>query len=534
MSNLEQFKGFAKYGSTSSKATKTTNVVIYTRVSTKEQADNNKSLETQKKFCLEYAQKHDLNVIGEFGGTYESAKNDERKEFQRMLGFVKKSKEKISLIIVYSVDRFSRSGANAIYIADVLKKTGINVLAVTQPTDSGTASGSLHQNIQFIFSQYDNDLRREKCIAGMSEKLRSGWWTGRIAMGYDQSTKNGQTIIVINEKGEILRKAFLMKANEGLSNTEIVLRCKALGLTITLQRLTEIFRNTFYCGIISHNLLNGEIVQGKHEGIISEKIFLKVNNLNAKHPQGYSQIVEDDNLPLKKFVKCDNCGSPMTGYIVKKKHIHYYKCNKIGCCCNVNSKKLHTQFEELMSEYNLDANLIEPLKEQLKITYHFMNHQNEVYEIELKGRLKEIQKKIDGIEEKYVLGDLDKALFEKYTARFKEEMTQINFELQKVGIKLSNLDKYIDFTLKIASKLNKLWVSGNYQMKQKLQYLMFPDGISFNKKEDIYRTDKINAVFSCMSSLVRVVEKAKSGQIGIKPYLSALVAGTGVEPVFAP
>ena len=92
---------------------KGSNCVIYTRVSTKEQADNNMSLETQRKSCEQYALRNKYNIVGCFGGTYESAKTDERKEFNNMLSCVKKSKEKISYIIVYSVDRFSRSGANA-------------------------------------------------------------------------------------------------------------------------------------------------------------------------------------------------------------------------------------------------------------------------------------------------------------------------------------------------------------------------------------------------------------------------------------
>ncbi|MGB3946347.1 MAG: recombinase family protein, partial [Bacteroidia bacterium] len=59
---------------------RTNNCVIYTRVSTKEQADNNLSLETQRKACDQFAIKNDLLVKGYFSGTYESAKNDERKE----------------------------------------------------------------------------------------------------------------------------------------------------------------------------------------------------------------------------------------------------------------------------------------------------------------------------------------------------------------------------------------------------------------------------------------------------------------------
>src|SRR5579872_4268183 len=107
--DLTLFVRFAK-GSKAFKV-KGSNCVIYTRVSTKEQADNNFSLETQKKACEQYARKCGYQIMGYFGGTYESAKTDERKEFNNMLSFVRKSKEKISYIIVYSVDRFSRSGA---------------------------------------------------------------------------------------------------------------------------------------------------------------------------------------------------------------------------------------------------------------------------------------------------------------------------------------------------------------------------------------------------------------------------------------
>jgi len=93
------FKTFAK-GSLKTKV-KGSNCVIYTRVSTKEQADNNLSLDTQKKACELYAKKSGLQIMAYYGGTFESAKTDERKQFNNMLTFVKKSKEKVSHIIVY-------------------------------------------------------------------------------------------------------------------------------------------------------------------------------------------------------------------------------------------------------------------------------------------------------------------------------------------------------------------------------------------------------------------------------------------------
>src|SRR5579862_8371590 len=74
--------------------------VIYTRVSSKEQADNNTSLETQKKYCEEYCLKNGYPIKKSFGGTFESAKSDERKEFEQLIEYVHKEKT-IEAIIVY-------------------------------------------------------------------------------------------------------------------------------------------------------------------------------------------------------------------------------------------------------------------------------------------------------------------------------------------------------------------------------------------------------------------------------------------------
>ena len=97
--------------------------------------------------------------------------SDERKEFVRMITFAKKAKEKISYIIVYSLERFSRTGDNAIWLSRQLRELGVTIVSVTQPIDTSNPSGVLQQNILFLFGQNDNDLRRQKCVAGMKEKL---------------------------------------------------------------------------------------------------------------------------------------------------------------------------------------------------------------------------------------------------------------------------------------------------------------------------------------------------------------------------
>ncbi|MCU0431806.1 MAG: recombinase family protein, partial [Cytophagaceae bacterium] len=503
-------KKFAKEDASKNK-TKTNNCVIYTRVSTKEQADNNLSLQTQRKACELFAEKNNLKVVSYFGGTYESAKSDERDEFKRMISFVKKSSEQVSYIIVYSVDRFSRSGANAIYIASNLKKEGVSVMAVTQPTDSNTASGTLQQNIQFIFSEYDNQMRREKCMAGTKEKLLTGEWCGRQPFGYDSININGVRKIVVNEKGKLVRKAFEWKANEGIPNTEIQARLKSMGLKIHKQLLTRIFNNPFYCGLISHNFLDGELIEGSHDPLVSKELFLKANNMSMSSHNGWKVTPENDNLPLKRFLKCEKCGSSFRGYLVKRKNIHYYKCGKTGCCVNENAGRLHEMFEGLLAKFELNVTYIGVVRAVLKEALDAYYEANRGAVNGLKARVTELGNNLSSLKERYALGKVDDEIFQEFSTKYKEQLKEAEKELSQLLLTPSNLDSTVDKALEIAINLRSLWRKSSYCAKQKLQYLLFPQGVRFSKDLQGCRTVKVHKVFELIQYAVALFEERKWG-----------------------
>lgn len=140
--------------------------VAYSRVSSKEQFDHNGSLESQEKIITRFATQAAIPIAARFGGVYESAVSDERKEFIRMMEYIKKSKENIKFIIVSDNDRFSRTGANAIFLAEQLRKKGIQIIAASAPLDTMTPVGAFQQNLQLLFSHFDNQLRRDRTIRG--------------------------------------------------------------------------------------------------------------------------------------------------------------------------------------------------------------------------------------------------------------------------------------------------------------------------------------------------------------------------------
>jgi site-specific DNA recombinase len=516
------------------KSKKTNDCVIYTRVSTKEQADNNLSLETQKKGCQAHVLKLGYNVLSYFGGTYESAASDERKEFKRMIDFCKKQKAKVSYIIVYSLERFSRTGDNAIWLSRQLRDLGISIISVTQPIDTSNPSGVLQQNILFLFGQYDNDLRKQKCMAGTKEKLFKGIWCLKPPIGYDTVRRNGVRTIEVNATGKLLRKAFLWKANENIGLTEIAERLRALKLNTNVKQLHKIFINPFYCGLLVHRALEGEMINGIHEALISKEVFLKVNDYK---PRLYGKIKNDnyEKTPLRGLLKCDNCGEVLRGYIAKAKGIFYYKCNSNKKCgCNKSANSLHNTFLETLGALSLNEDYKDLFVEQLKLIYHNLNEEKDKVNDTLQAQLKEIDDKIERLEERYINEELKSDLYEKFVAKFKEEKEQIIEKVKGASISGSNLDFYIKRSVELSTELPTVWISSDYAQKQKLQNLIFPEGIYYNKKNDESRTTKINSVFLEIAQLQGVLgENEKGLQLPIS-LKSLSVPCTGIEPVIPP
>jgi site-specific DNA recombinase len=530
---LNRFHAFAAKGGKQERANRK-GAVIYTRVSTKEQADNNASLTTQKKYCELFAKRRELNIIQYFGGTHESAKSDERVEFQKMLKYVK-SHTDIAYIIVYSYDRFSRTGTNGSYITEQLKKQGILVCSATQEVDATTSAGSLQQDMFFIFSKFDNDIRRDKSVSGMREKLRNGYITGSVPFGYTNMNpgKGKLPNLQINKDGELLREAFLLKANHDLTYQQICDRLKSRGWSKHQKKLSELFRNPFYCGIIVSSLIPGEVIRKeRYPAIISEDLFLQVNGIiEKKRTKGQKYNRDEENLPLKQFIRAESCGTHYTGYLVKKKGLYYYKNNRRGSKENKSAKVMHEMFKDLLSHFELSDNrLIEPLKDaliQMCIEQHAESMEQATA---LEGHLTKIENQIETIEKRFVLGEISPELFNKYKGQFDTELIQIKDELQNSTFKLSNLENAVDKAINYALNLPSLWESADLEEKRRIQKMVFPEGLVFDFENNRYRTPRINGLFVEIALKSRDTDPKKKGTVDIINLLSPSVLGAGLEP----
>ena len=506
--------------------------VKYTRVSSKEQFKTNNSIESQQKMCDAAALHMKIPLVAEFGGTYESAKTEERKEFNRMLHFIEKSKENIKYIIVSDVDRFSRTGANAIYLAQKLREKGIQIMAAASPVDSSTSIGEFQQNMQLIFAHFDNQQRREKTIRGMTLKSEKGYFFSTPPMGYQRISEGGQSKIIINKTGQAIRKAFHWKADFGLRTSEIAKRLQKSGVNIREKQLSRIFRNVFYCGILSNLLLKEKMVDGINwEPLVSKATFLKANAvLKNFHPARTDRQKDNENIPLKGFVTCTKCGSNWTGYLVNAKGLYYYKCNTTGCKCNRSADKMHKEFKSYLQEFEVKKSLMPMVKKKLALTFQNLNSDSIEKNKETVNHIRELKKKIESLEAKFIEGDIVRDLYQKYRSKYEAELKVNESEMDKCQNELSNPKEFIKFSVELCGNLSKMWASGGLSSKMKVQQVVFPDGIGYDRQKECYRTPRINSIIAQIAELARVSGENKKGNPSKLLKNSLQVPRVGIEP----
>ena len=454
---------------------------LWTRVSTREQEENNCSLENQRKICLEYAEQRGITIKREFGGTHESAKT-EGEMYRKMIAEVAKDKE-INIILVYSFDRFSRAGTEAMMTKAYLKSKGIYVISATQATDPDSAAGRFMEDILFLFNQFENELRRDKSVMGMTECLKRGYWFNNVPLGYDRKKVGREHIITVNEDGKKLRNAFIWKATEGMSDIAICERLRAMGLDVDRKHLNKIFQNVFYVGYMRHNLLGNEIVKGKHEALIDEATFNKINGISNA---GYEHKRITDDFPLKRHIICSECGGYLTGYTVKARGKNYYKCNTKGCKNNNSAEKMHAEYVALLNSYKIPQEWLSALSDVFRKVFREHNDMKDEERRALLKRRTECKQKIEKLKLRFGLDEIGEDIYKTSIAHLNTELAEIERGLETASKNLSNMEKFVDRAMLMCCQLGDLWVDGDFESRQELQKLVFPSGIFLNKENCNY------------------------------------------------
>jgi DNA invertase Pin-like site-specific DNA recombinase len=268
------------------RAAKAVRCAIYTRVSTDQGLEQDfNSLDAQYDASQAYirSQAHAgwtlLRTKYDDGGF--SGGNTDRPALQRLLEDVRTSK--IDLIVVYKVDRLTRSLADFAKLVELFDKHNVSFVSVTQQFNTTTSMGRLTLNVLLSFAQFEREVTSERIRDKIAASKRKGLWVGGMApLGYDTKDRK----ISINEaEADRVRTIFRSYLKLGslnllmsdLRNRGIVTKVRTLksatsvgGISFTRGPLAHLLRNQFYVGEVH---FKGEILKGEQPAIVDRVLF---------------------------------------------------------------------------------------------------------------------------------------------------------------------------------------------------------------------------------------------------------------------
>ncbi len=272
---------------------------LYIRVSTDTQYEEGYSVDAQKEKLEAYCKIKDITDYDCYIDGGWSGSNIDRPEMKRLISDI--TQDKISAVIVYKLDRLSRSQKDTIFLLeDVFNPHNCDFISLNENFDTTSPYGKAMIGILSVFAQLERENIRERTRMGMYERVKSGLWMGGdgIPFGYDYDKAKG--ILVPNEHAEDVRQIFDLYI-EGYSTT----RLAKMFDVASDRHITQILDRITYLGKIQYK---GEIFEGQHEAIIDEQTFKRVQIERQK--RSTKNVITSSYL-LTGLLYCGKCGAKM-------------------------------------------------------------------------------------------------------------------------------------------------------------------------------------------------------------------------------
>ncbi|MEG3155851.1 recombinase family protein [Sphingomonas sp. RB1R13] len=267
---------------------------IYTRKSTEEgleQAFN--SLDAQREACAAYimSQTHEgwelINELYDDGGW--SGGNMARPGLKQLLTDVEA--DKVDVIVVYKVDRLTRSLADFARIVDTLDRAGASFVSVTQAFNTTSSMGRLTLNVLLSFAQFEREVTSERIRDKVAASKRKGMWMGGpVPIGYRLADRK---LVMNAEEARVVRTIFerylahrsMCSLADELAACGVRTKIRQFsngrtvgGIAFTTGPIAALLKNPVYIGKVAHD---GKLYEGEHDGLIDEDLWHRVQSALA-------------------------------------------------------------------------------------------------------------------------------------------------------------------------------------------------------------------------------------------------------------
>ena len=299
----------------------------------------------------------------------------------------------IDIVIVYKVDRLSRSLADFVRLIELFDQTGVSFVSVTQQFNTSTSMGRLTLNVLLSFAQFEREVTSERIRDKIAASKKKGMWMGGLVpLGYDRVEKQ----LVVNEaEAKLVRHIYhrylalgcVRELKAELDRDGYVSKPRPEHHRSKGQKpfsrgaLYTVLKNPVYLGKVHHK---GELHDGKHAAIVDKTIWEEVQAVLARNRSNKALRASAKYPSLLGGLVWDDRGNRMSPTYTRRKNRHYpyyisqavlqYKEDEGGSVLRVPGKTLEATTTDLLLNFLSSADQILDLLVDIGLSGDRLDH----------------------------------------------------------------------------------------------------------------------------------------------------------------
>jgi DNA invertase Pin-like site-specific DNA recombinase len=449
---------------------------LYARKSTDVEDKQVLSIEAQLSELRAFAKNENLEIVEELIEK-QSAKIPGRPIFNSLLDRIEKNEAKG--IISWHPDRLARNSVDGGKIIYLLDCGHLENLKFPSFWFENTSQGKFMLSIAFGQSKYYVDNLSENTKRGLRQKVRRGEYPGFAPIGYINDSRT-KTVIVDRKKSVTIRKAFELYAEnnsrlEDISN--FLAQCgirSSGGKNVKRDRISYLLSNPFYTGLFRYA---GEVYEGKHQPVVSKKIFDKVQEILKQRGRPHHKS-KNEPRDFCGLLKCGACGMMITGeYKIKRQkngnehHYIYYHCtrkNKFVKCKEpaVREEELNMQISSLLQKFSLRKDWADQMMKMLEKDKNSAAQSSNAFVKEDEDKIVLIKSKLQKLLDGYLEQDIEREVYLKKKAELISEKKTLEEKISTLSQKLTGWIEPMEKWIKDAENLEKIARESNFLEKK--------------------------------------------------------------------
>lgn len=453
--------------------------LIYARVSTEEQAKEGQSLEAQFRICEQYASNNGIVVKGKFVDEGKSATNMRRQALQELLATATAKDSGVDTILVQDTDRLARNTIDHLQIKAVLRKSGVEVVAVSQPMIDNSPEGNLIDTLLAATNAFQSQITGRKTSKVMEQKAMLGWYPGGTPpLGYlnvnnpkSVSSLDRRIVSIDPTTGDVVRKMFEKYAQGIATTADIVVELNEQGVRspqnsrIHKSLIIRTLANPFYIGEFAWK---GKVYQGKHEKLITKELFKQVQDVLSASNRGASRK-RKHNFLLRGFVFCSECNHRMIGEKHEKNGNMYsfYYCRTCGKGTYIDSELLESSVSKRMARIAISDQYRELV---LATASDIIQESRDSRASELARLQKEeavLNKALRIAEDdRYMSHSITAEDFTRLSERYREQLVKVRTQLESLDSDYTDKLRTLERVLMLAENIGQAYMSANEKLKR--------------------------------------------------------------------